>query len=111
MKPAVPRRLPLLGVALSAVPGLLLAEILALPLALLGPAIVLGTILNLLRPRWWLTHLLVAAFYFALHQTRLHDTRGRELKARLGDRPRTVAVSGTVASEPRLSPNDYTTFL
>ncbi|MEO7725099.1 MAG: ComEC/Rec2 family competence protein, partial [Chthoniobacterales bacterium] len=111
MKPAVPRRLPLLGVALSAVPGLLLAEILALPLALLGPAIVLGTILNLLRPRWWLTHLLVAAFYFALHQTQLHDTPGRELKARLGDRPRTVAVSGTVASEPRLSPNDYTTFL
>ena len=111
MNTAVPRRQPLTGVAISALLGILLAEFLALPLMFLGPVIALGAIVSLIRPRWWLTHLLVVAFYFALHQAQLHDTPGRELNDRLGDRPRVVTVSGMVASEPKLSPNDYTTFL
>ncbi|MEO5719563.1 MAG: ComEC/Rec2 family competence protein [Chthoniobacterales bacterium] len=111
MKNAVPRRQPLLGVAISAIAGIVLAEFWILPLALLGSAIALGAVVVLARPKWWLTHLLLAAFYFALHQTQLHDTPGRALSTRLGDRPRTISVSGTVASEPKLSPNDYTTFL
>ncbi len=111
MQSAVPRRQPLSGIALSAILGLLLAEFFRLPFALLGPAIVLGAVVCLARPNGWLTHLLVAASYFALHQTQLHDSPGGELSRRLSDRPRMVSVSGTVASEPRLSPNDYTTFL
>ncbi len=108
---AVPRRQPLTGVALSALTGILLAEFFPFPVPLLGAAIALGAIVSLARPSLWLTHLLVAAFYFALHQAQLHDTPGRELRARLGDRARVVTVSGMVASEPKHSPNDYTTFL
>ncbi len=111
MKTAVPRRQPLTGVAISALGGILLAEFLSFPVPLLGPALALGAIASLARPRLWLTHLLVAAFYFALHQAQLHDTPGRELRARLGDRVRVVTVNGTIASEPKHSPNDYTTFL
>lgn len=111
MNVAVPRRQPLTGVVISALAGLLAAEFFALNLAFLGPIIALGAIVSLARPRSWLTHLLVATLYFALHQTQLHDTPGRELSARLGDRPRVVTVAGTVASEAKLSPNDYSTFL
>ncbi len=111
MNVEVPRRQPLTGVAISALGGILLAEFTALPLAFFGPAIALGAVVSLARPRWWLTHLLVAAFYFALHQTQLHNTPGRELSARLGERARVVTVNGMVTSEPKLSPNDYTTFL
>ena len=111
MKLAVSRRQPLTGVAIVALGGILLAEFFALPLIFLGPALALAAIVSLARPRWWLTPLLVAALYFALHQTQSRDTPGRELIARLGDQPRTVSLSGTVASEPKLSPNDYATFL
>ncbi|HEY3663086.1 MAG TPA: ComEC/Rec2 family competence protein [Chthoniobacterales bacterium] len=111
MNPVVPRRQPLTGVAICALSGILLGEFLPLPLSLLGPAIALGAIVNLLRPKWWLTLLLVAALYSALHDAQLRGTPGRALSARLGERPRLVTVAGTVASEPKLSTNDYTTFL
>lgn len=111
MNPAVSRRQPLIGLAISALGGILLAEFFAFPVRFVGPAIFLAALLTLARPRWWLVHLLVVALYFTLHQTQLHDTPGRQLSARLGDRPRLVTVSGIVASEPRLSPNDYTSFL
>jgi ComEC/Rec2-related protein len=54
---------------------------------------------------------LVFAAYFVLHQTRISEAPGKALRLRLGERPRQVEATGTVTSEPRLSPNDYTTFL
>lgn len=108
---AVPRRQPLTGTAISAICGILLAEFFKLPLALLGAAIAFAAIVSLARPMTWLTHLLVAAAFFTLHQTQLHDTPGRELSARLGERACTVSVTGTVAGEAKISPNDFTTFL
>ncbi len=111
MNLAVPRRQPLTGVALSAIAGILLAEFLPFPVPFLGAALALGAIVSLVRPRWWLTHLLVVAFYFALHQAQQHETPGRLLNARLGDRPRVVTVTGMVASEPTLSPSEFSTFL
>ncbi len=111
MNPVVSRRQPLTGVAIFALAGILLAEFFVLPLTCVGPALALAAIVSLVRPRWWLTYPLIAALYFALHQTQLRDAPGRELSAQLGERPRVVSVGGTVASEPKLSPNDYTTFL
>jgi competence protein ComEC len=111
MNLAVPRRQPLTGTAISALCGILLAEYFELSLALVGPAIALAAIVSLVRPTTWLTHLLVAAAYFALHLVQLHDAPGMELSARLGGRARAVSVTGTVVSETKVSPNDFTTFL
>jgi competence protein ComEC len=111
MDVAVPRRQPLTGIAFFAIGGILLAEFFALPFALLGPAIALGAIVSLAQPKAWLTYLLVAAGFFALHLAQLHDAPGQELRMRLGDRARAISISGTVVSEPKISPNDFTTFL
>jgi competence protein ComEC len=111
MKVAVPRRQPLTGIVLSAICGILLAEFFTLPFAVLVPIIALAAIINLARPRTWLTHLLVTSIFFALHLVQLHDAPGRELSIRLGERARAVSVTGTVVGEPKISPNDFTTFL
>ena len=111
MNIAVPRRQPLTGTAISALCGILLAESFELPIALVGPAIALAAIVSLVRPMTWLTHFLVAAAFFALHLLQLHDAPGKEMSARLGERARAVSVTGTVVSEPKVSPNDFTTFL
>jgi competence protein ComEC len=111
MNATVSRRQPLTGTAISALCGILLAEFFELPTALLWPAIALAAIVSLARPMTWLTHLLVAAAFFALHLVQLHDAPGKKLSARLGERARAVSVTGTAVSVPTVSPNDFTTFL
>src|SRR6478736_8380566 len=110
MNPTRSPRLPLLGVALSAISGILLAEFLAAPVEGLCLTIACMALLALVRPFGWLTHLLIAAVFFLLHLGQQTEAPGRELATRLGDRARPVSASGMVASEPKLSPNDYTTF-
>ncbi len=104
-------RQPLLGLALSAVGGILLAEFFAAPLGLVCSFIVLAAAVVLIRPAIWLTQLLVAATFFVLHLVELTDAPGRALHTRLGERTRPVVVTGTVVSEPKISPNEFTTFL
>ncbi|MEO8440307.1 MAG: ComEC/Rec2 family competence protein [Spartobacteria bacterium] len=111
MSLALPLRQPLTGLALSGFGGILLAESFHLPMMGVCFATAAGALLSLLRPANWQSPLLVAAAFFALHQDQTTDTPGLELKARLGDRPRPVSLQGRVASEPKTSPNDYTTFL
>ena len=110
MNATVSHRQPLTGAAISALGGILLAEFFLLPTALLWPAIALAAIVSLARPITWLTHLLVAGVFFALHLVQLHDAPGKKLSKRLGERARAVSLTGTVVSEPRVSPNDFTTF-
>ncbi|HEX4666633.1 MAG TPA: ComEC/Rec2 family competence protein [Chthoniobacterales bacterium] len=104
-------RQPLLGLALSAISGILLAEFFAPPVDLLCGGVALGAAVLLVRPVAGLTHLLVAAVFFALHLVVLMDSPGRAFEARLGERMRPVVVRGIVASEPKAAPNDFTTFL
>jgi len=104
-------RQPLLGAALMAIAGISLAEVLPGAIVPIGLVTALGAVASLIRPRTWLTLLLVFGAYFVLHQCQITDTPGRALALRLGDRPRSVAATGTVTSEPKVSPNDYTTFL
>ena len=111
MNAAVPRRQPLTGTAISALCGILLAEFFELPSALLWPAIAFAAIVGLARPTAGLIHLLVAAAFFALHLVQLHDAPGKKLSAHLGERARAVSVTGTVVSQPKVAPNDFTTFL
>jgi len=111
MNAAVSRRQPLTGTAIFAFCGVLLAEFFEVPAALLWPAIALAAIVGLARPTAGLIHLLVAAAYFALHLAQLHDAPGRKLSTRLGERARALSVTGLVVSEPKVGPNDFTTFL
>jgi ComEC/Rec2-related protein len=104
-------RQPLLGLALSAISGILLAEFFAVPVDLLCGGVALGAAVVLVRPVAGLTQLLVAAVFFVLHLVEVTDSPGRALEARLGGRMRPVAVRGIVASEPKAAPNDFTTFL
>ena len=108
--PRFPRQ-PLVGAALAAVGGIMLAEFVSLPILPLCLAIALGAIFCFFRPATALAYLLVAAAFFFLHLVRETDAPGKAWSMRLGDRPRPVIVTGTVSSEPKLSPNDYTTFL
>ena len=39
------------------------------------------------------------------------EAPGKELNASVGDRARTVTVIGTVESDPKIAPNEFTTFL
>ncbi len=104
-------RHPLPGLALAGGSGILLAEFFPVPVTPLCLVLVLAGGWVLLRPNGWLAHGLVAALFFALHLVQLTDAPGRALHARLGERPRPVTVTGMVASEPKSSPNDFTTFL
>ena len=105
-----PPRQPLLGAALSAAGGILLAEFLPAPIGPLCCAIILVAVVALIRPAAWLTLPLITATFFALHLVQMTDAPGKALSARLGNRLRVVTVTGTVASEPKVSPSDYATF-
>ena len=111
MNPHHPPRQPLVGAALAAIGGVLLAEFLRAPLPLVCVFLVLGAALNLIRPRAALTHLLLLAAFFALHLVQLTIAPGRELSTRLGNRARPLTVTGTIVSEPKITPHDFTTFL
>src|SRR5262249_2689865 len=104
-------RQPLLGAALMAIAGITLADIVPTAIVALGCIAGICAVVSLIRPRTWLTLLLVFAAYFVLHQIRISEAPGKALRLRLGDHPRQVIATGTVMSEPRLSPTDYTTFL
>jgi ComEC/Rec2-related protein len=104
-------RQPLTGLAFAAAGGVVLADFVTVPILPLCLAIATAGLVCLVRPVAGLAHLLTAAGFFALHLVQLVDAPGRELKVRLADRLRTVTVTGLVVSEPKLSPNDYSTFL
>ncbi len=96
-----PPRQPLLGAALSAAGGILVAEFLPAPIGPLCCAIILVAVVAFIRPAAWLTLPLVTATFFALHLVQMTDAPGKALSARLGNRLRVVTVTGTVTSEPK----------
>jgi len=104
-------RHPLVGAALAAISGILAAEFVPIPLPWLFVVLTLTAVVSLIRPRTGLTYSLLGAAFFTMHLAQLNDAPGKQLSARLGDRARAVTVSGTVASEPKFSPSDFTTFL
>ena len=110
MNRAVSPRQPLVGLALSAAGGILLAEFFTVPIGLLCLTIAVWALVALVRPMVWLTHLLTVLAFFTLHLWQQTEAPGKELFERLGDRARPISTTGIVASEPKLSPNDYTTF-
>jgi competence protein ComEC len=110
MKLAQFPRQPLVGMALAAMGGIVLADFFNAPIFPLCLTIAFLAFACLVRPRAWMTLFLVGAGFFALHLVESSDAPGKALRDRLGDQPRWVTLLGTVRSEPKLAPNDYTTF-
>ncbi len=110
---ALPRQ-PFLGLTLAAVAGIVVAEL--LPVAplhwlLFGTLFAIGAAAALRWPKVGLAYALVWFGFLALHVFQTRDTMGLRLAAKLGERPRAVHVSGWVATEPKIAPNKFATFL
>ncbi|MGI8431563.1 MAG: ComEC/Rec2 family competence protein, partial [Chthoniobacterales bacterium] len=103
-------RQPLVGVALAAGLGIVLAEYFPAPLYVVCGAVALLAIVSLGWARPGLIHLLVVAGFFALHLAQQVDAPGSKLAEELGAGPRPVRVTGVVMSEPKAS-GDFVNFL
>ncbi len=107
-------RQPFVGLALMAVAGIILAEIVPLaPTALISAAIVLGIciLIALCWPKLTATYLIVAAGFFLLHKFATTNTAGQQLADKLGERPRVVTAVGYVITEPKITSSGFATFL
>ena len=104
-------RQPLLSLALAAIGGILVAEFFPAPIEQICAGVLLAGIACVVRPTGWLAYLLVATAFYTLHLVQQTDAPGKELSRQIGDRTRVVSVTGTVKSEPRISPNEFMTFL
>src|SRR5436190_23191462 len=107
-------RQPFVGLALMAATGIILANFFPFsPSALLGTAIAV-VVCAVVLLRWSnliATYAIVGVGFFLLHSLRTSETEGEQLAAELGNRPRIVAATGSVISEPKIAPNGFATFL
>ncbi|MGC3988414.1 MAG: ComEC/Rec2 family competence protein [Chthoniobacteraceae bacterium] len=92
-------RLPMVGLAGSAIAGVVMADWHPLPIWWgTGATLLLG----LLTLRWsrgiWL---FAAAFFFTLHGQRMIDAPGAAMAGRLEEKPRGAVISGMVDDEPQ----------
>ena len=111
--PTAPRQ-PFLGLVLSAFLGILLADWIPIgdhAVALLALSVVIGAVFLLFRPVILCTCSLVAVAFFLLHTVQTTHTAGQRLAERLGDRPRAVAVTGAVITEPKVAAGGAASFL
>jgi competence protein ComEC len=96
-------RQPFLGLALSAMVGITVADL----LPSLSPTVVVvflaTTIIAWFAGRSVAVYAVVAFGFFFLHSLRTTDTPGRQLVDSLGLEPRPITVQGTVVSEPKTS--------
>src|SRR5205809_4476245 len=107
-------RQPFVGLALVAITGIVVAEILpGRSTALVPAAMILAACILILAcwPRLTATYLVVAAGFFLLHKFATTNTEGQQLANKLGDRPRTVTAVGCVISEPKIAASGFATFL
>src|SRR5438094_2827851 len=107
-------RQPFVGLALMAITGIVVAEILPVRFTAFVPAALVlaaGILLLACWPRLTGTYLVVAAGFFLLHKFATTNTEGQQLGNRLGERPRTVTAVGCVISEPRVAASGFATFL
>src|SRR3954447_25408127 len=107
-------RQPFVGLALVATAGILLAEFLPVSISALmtlGAVLAACVVISLVRPILIITYAIVGLSFFLIHIVRTTDTVGERLAAQLGDRPRMVTVTGSVANEPKVSSSGFSTFL
>jgi competence protein ComEC len=109
----IPRQ-PFVGLALMSAFGIFIADFAPVPkVDWLFCAIGLGLLGLVLfwKPNALLTYAFVGCGFFLLHNFRTGDTPGLKFARELGDRARTVHVTGVVSTEPRIASNGIATFL
>src|SRR6058998_247063 len=107
-------RQPFVGLATVAAIGIMLADFFPLPPSALLPTAMAIVICAVALLRWSnliATYAIVGLGFFLLHSLRTSKTEGEQLAAELGSRPRVVAATGFVISEPKIAPNGFATFL
>jgi competence protein ComEC len=107
-------RQPFIGLALMAITGIVVAEIVPVrSTAFVPAAIILAACILVLMcwPRLIGTYLIVTAGFFLLHKFATTNSEGQQLANKLGDRPRTVTALGHVISEPKVASSGFATFL
>lgn len=109
----VPRQ-PFVGLALMSAVGIVVADLVPISVSYwtfwtIG-LLLIGLIL-LWKSNAILTYAFVGCGFFLLHIFRTYDTPGMRLAAELGERGRTVLVTGIVANEPKRASNGIATFL
>ncbi|MFL6584380.1 MAG: ComEC/Rec2 family competence protein [Chthoniobacterales bacterium] len=103
-------RQPMLGVALAAMVGIVVADL--HPLGWIPAGLVVGATaaIVVLTGRSIAAYLFVAAAFFFLHSVRMNESAGQRLVQLLGEGPRAITARGDVASEPKISGSGTATF-
>src|SRR4051812_5094636 len=92
-------RQPFIGLALSAVLGILVADRWQTPPLLAFGFVALGALAIFLRPSTLTAWLLCGLVFFQLHTLRYYGSEARELARTFARGPRVVRVTGIVWSE------------
>src|SRR2546428_2561015 len=111
--PSTPRQ-PFVGLALAAVLGIILADLVPIPSShwpLAGALFALVSSATLRWPKLISAYALVGFGFFLLHTFQIEETVGQQLAAELGERARAIKAKGCVVSEPKMAPNGFATFL
>jgi competence protein ComEC len=107
-------RQPFLGLALAAAAGIGLGDLVHLSgeaILLIAIALSLLAVIGFLCPNAAATYVFVFCSFLLLHNLRTTATPGLSLASRLGDRPRIIAATGAVVSEPKAAGNGIVSFL
>ena len=104
-------RQPFVGLALAAVTGIIVADILPHPSLVLLLLLAIGALVVSVWPSSFMTYTLVGIGFFWMHSLHLTNSPGSQLLARLGPSPDAITATGTIISEPKVAPNGLTSFL
>lgn len=107
-------RQPFVGLALAAMLGILLGDMVGLPASSIhssAAAIAILAAVLFWRSHPVLIYVLVACSFFVLHNVRTIGTPGLRLAALLGEKSRVATATGEVVTEPKFAANGFSTFL
>jgi ComEC/Rec2-related protein len=93
-------RQPLVGLTVVAITGILLADRVLLPIAVVFGVVMVAMLIVLWRPGRWSCWMLCAALFFELHTIQHGNCDARWLAGILAESPRVIKAAGVVWSEP-----------
>src|SRR6266704_1245769 len=107
-------RQPFVGLAVMAGVGIIFSEFLrpsSLVLLVIAIGVAICAFVVLRWPNLIATYAIVGCGFFLEHGFRNSNTEGQQLAVQLGNRPRVLAATGFVISEPKIAPSGFATFL
>src|SRR6266550_2903761 len=107
-------RQPFVGLAVMAGVGIIFSEFLrpsSLVLLVIAISVAICAFVVLRWPNLIATYAIVGCGFFLEHGFRNSNTEGQQLAVQLGNRPRVLAATGFVISEPKIAPSGFATFL